>query len=129
MTSARRAATQGFTLVEILVSIVLLAVVVTATFGLLPGVARTNASTRDEQRVTLVAKSFYEQAASFYASSANYDQAPPAAENTVDGLTCPAPTVTSLSTNTAGQTTLKRVSLSCALLGKTYPFQRDFARP
>lgn len=51
--------TQGFTLVEILISVALLAVVVTATFSLLPGIAQTNASTKNEQRVTLVAKSFY----------------------------------------------------------------------
>lgn len=121
--------TQGFTIVEILISVALLAVVVTATFSLLPGIAQTNASTKNEQRVTLVAKSFYEQTAAFYASATNYDQAPPAAENTVDGLSCPAATVTSLSTNTAGQTSLKRVALTCSLLGKTYPFQRDFARP
>lgn len=120
---------QGFTLVEILVSLALLSVIATATFGLLPGLAKSNSATRDEQRVTLVAKSFYEQTAAFYATAATYDQAPPAPEGTVDGLTCAAPAVTSLSTDTAGQTTLKRVVLSCTLLGRTSTFQRDFARP
>ena len=120
---------QGFTLVEILVSLALLSVIATATFGLLPGLARSNSATRDEQRVTLVAKSFFEQTAAFYATSVNYDQDPPAPEGTVDGLACSAPAVTSLSTNTAGQTTLKRVVLSCTLLGRTSAFQRDFARP
>ena len=120
---------QGFTLVEILVSLALLSVVIVATFGLLPGLAKSNSATRVEQRVTLVAKSFFEQTAASYASAATYDQAPLAPENTVDGLTCPAPAVTSLSTNPAGQTTLKRVILNCTLLGRSYTFQRDFARP
>lgn len=118
---------QGFTLVEILVSLALLSVIATATFGLLPGLARSNSATRDEQRVTLVAKSFFEQTAAFYATSVNYDQDPPAPEGTVDGLACSA--VTSPIPNPAGQTTLKRVVLSCTLLGRTSAFQRDFARP
>ena len=118
---------QGFTLVEILVSLALLSVIATATFGLLPGLARSNSATRDEQRVTLVAKSFFEQTAAFYATSVNYDQDPPAPEGTVDGLACSA--VTSPIPNPAGQTTLKRVVLSCTLLGRTSDFQRDFARP
>ena len=120
---------QGFTLVEILVSLALLSVIATAAFGLLPGLARSNSATRDEQRVTLVAKSFFERTAAFYATSVTYDQVPPAPEGTVDGLACSAPAVTSLSTNTAGQTTLKRVILSCTLLGRISTFQRDFARP
>lgn len=120
---------QGFTLVEILVSLSLLSVVIVATFGLLPGLAKSNSATRDEQRVTLVAKSFFEQTTAFYATSIAYDQVPPAPEGTVDGLACSAPAVTSLSTDTAGQTTLKRVILSCTLLGRTSTFQRDFARP
>ena len=118
---------QGFTLVEILVSLALLSVIATATFGLLPGLARSNSATRDEQRVTLVAKSFFEQTAAFYATSVNYDQDPPAPGGTVDGLACSA--VTSPIPNPAGQTTLKRVVLSCTLLGRTSAFQRDFARP
>ena len=120
---------QGFTLVEILVSLALLSVVIAATFGLLPGLAKSNSATRNEQRVTLVAKSFFEQTAASYSTAVTYDQAPPAPENTVDGLTCPTPAVSSLSTNPAGQTTLKRVILTCTLLGRTYTFQRDFARP
>ena len=118
---------QGFTLVEILVSLALLSVIATATFGLLPGLARSNSATRDEQRVTLVAKSFFEQTAAFYATSVNYDQDPPAPEGTVDGLACSAGT--SPIPNPAGPTTLKRVVLSCTLLGRTSAFQRDFARP
>ena len=117
---------QGFTLVEILVSLALLSVIATATFGLLPGLARSNSATRDEQRVTLVAKSFFEQTAAFYATSVNYDQVPPAPEGTVDGLVCSA--VTSFP-NPAGQTTLKRVILSCTLFGRTSTFQQDFAKP
>lgn len=121
--------TQGFTLIEILVSVVLITIVASATLGMLPGLARTNASNRDEQRVTLVAKSFFEQTAAFYAIASNYDLPPPTAENTTDGITCPAATLTPLSTNVSGQTSLKRVALTCTLLSRTYAFQRDFARP
>ena len=35
--------TQGFTLIEILVSVVLITIVASATLGMLPGLARTNA--------------------------------------------------------------------------------------
>ena len=123
--NARR--TQGFTLPEILVSLSLITVVASATLGLLPGLARTNAATRDEQRVTLVAKSFYETLTSVYDQPGTYDQLPPAPVLS-DGVTCPAAGVTVLA-SAAGQPALKRVALRCSLLGKSYAFERDFARP
>lgn len=123
-----RARKAGFTVIEILVSVALLAVVVSLTLSLLPGFARVNSMTADEQRVTLVSKSYFEQAAAFYASSANYDSAAPLPENTTGGLTCRTPATTTLSSDAGGQVNLKRVTLTCTLGTRTFTFERDFAR-
>lgn len=123
-----RSRAAGFTVIEILVSIALLAVVVVSVLSLLPGLARANAATSDEQRATLVAKSYFEQAAAFYATPANYDSAAPLPENTTGGLSCTAPLVTGMSADAAGQVNLKRVTLVCTLRARTFTFERDFVR-
>ena len=115
--------TAGFTLTEVLVSLSLLAVVIVATFGLLPGLARANSATGAEQRVALAAKSFFERTASAYGQG-QFDSPPPA-----PGPECGVPVVSNLSSDASGQVILKRVDLSCTVSARTYAFERDFARP
>ncbi len=119
----------GFTLPEVLISLALLAVLAAATLTLLPGLMKGNTATRDEQRVTLVGKSFFEQTGAQYARPDQYDSAPPAIAGQTSGLNCQTPTLTPVSQDAAGRTVLQRVTISCTLASRTYTLQHDYARP
>lgn len=119
----------GFTLAEVLVSTALLAVVAAASLSLLPGLGKANTTTRDEQRVTLVTKTFFETATAQFATPAGYDLAPPPVAGATGGIVCDPPVESVLKTDASGRATLVRVGLTCTLQGRAYALQHDFARP
>lgn len=119
---------EGFTLIEALVSIAILGVVVAAIMSMLPGLASTNARTRDEQRVVLAAKGYFELVRAEMQSNFDMDPTTLAVPGTGDGLTCTKAVPTALA-SVNGAVALKRVELRCVIRDKPYPFSLDVARP
>ncbi|MFC5849563.1 type II secretion system protein [Deinococcus petrolearius] len=117
----------GFTLVEALVAIAILGVVMAAIVSMLPGLATTNARTTDEQRAVLAAKAYFESARAEFSS--NFDKDPTTIEllGTGNGLSCTRAPAEVLEV-VAGAPALKRVTLTCTINGRQYPFALDLAR-
>ncbi|MFC4426777.1 type II secretion system protein J [Deinococcus navajonensis] len=111
-------AQRGFTLIEILVSMAIFAIISASVIAFLPGLTSTNRSTNDQQRVTLAAKAFYEEARSKLRANFADTLATVTVPTNDNGLTC-------TQSMTALQTDLKRVKLSCSLNSKTYTFSLD----
>ncbi|GHF56436.1 hypothetical protein GCM10017781_35940 [Deinococcus metalli] len=131
--------TQGFTLVEMLVAIALLAVIMVATAGALPSLTRVNQTSSQDQRAVLLMRAAFEQARQQL--DANFDRTTLSLSltgNGEGGVTCNAPTMTTLRSGTIGVSTVQRpmliqVNISCRLgSGTAAPVRTyavDVARP
>ncbi|MFC4636735.1 type II secretion system protein J [Deinococcus hohokamensis] len=123
----------GFTIIEILVALAIFAVVMATLLAVLPSLASTNTRSRDQQRVTLAAKSYFENVRSAMAVNFNADPTVITVPGLGNGLSCPTKTVNPILQYTpTGSTTpkvvLKRVSLGCTLNGRPYAFSLDITQ-
>lgn len=133
--------TQGFTLIEVLISLAILGVIMAAVMSLLPSLATTNSASRNEQRAVLAAKSYFENVRAEYArlgapAGQGFDKDPTtiALDGTGDGLTCTRKAAevrasAPLTNGGAAVPILKRVSLDCTIQSRTYTFALDLPRP
>lgn len=142
---------RGLTLVEVLVSIALFAVLSMAVLGALPGILKVNRQTRDDLGVTIPAKAYLEGARATFndplvsvdptngqrttAGQTNFDAAtlPTLPDSSqMNGYTCD-PVLTTLVTSpaaTGAVVTIRRLTLTCTQPAKaTQTFVVDFARP
>lgn len=121
---------QGFSLVEALVGMVIFTALMAAVSQYLLSVPRVNVRTNDTQRVTLAAKTYFEQTRAVLA--ANFGAALPSAP-TLDGGSCTSASAEQLRRTlpTGGsQVAVRRVTLSCTVRGNVYSLAQDFgARP
>ncbi|ACO45510.1 type II secretion system protein [Deinococcus deserti] len=108
----------GFTLIEILVSMAIFAIISASVMTFLPALTKSNGATNDQQRVTLVAKAFFEEARSRLRTNFADTLSTVTVPTNDNGLIC----TKSMSTL---HSDLKRVKLSCALNSKTYTFSLD----
>ncbi|WP_221088734.1 prepilin-type N-terminal cleavage/methylation domain-containing protein [Deinococcus aquaedulcis] len=127
---------KGFTVIEVLVALAIFVLMMSVLLTMLPSLAQTNTAARDQQRVTLAARSYFEAVRSAMAVNFNADPRAIAVPNTGDGLSCPTKTVqttlqyTAVSPTGSASTTdvLKRVSLGCTLNNRDYSFVLDITQ-
>lgn len=131
--------TQGFTLVEMLVAISLLAIIMLATAGALPGLNRVNQTSSQEQRAVLLMRAGFEQARQQL--EADFDRTALSVTltgNDESGVTCGAPSMATLRSGTIGTSPTPRpmliqVSITCQLgtgsAAPTRTYRVDIARP
>lgn len=130
---------QGFTLIEILVAIAILAVISLAVGALFPPVMRLNATSTGEQRATLASKAYFEALRGELRDNTKFDNAATTVANTAVPGTDTALVCTKDTTPTnvvavplvkggAEVGVLKRFTLSCAIQNRTYAFTLDIAR-
>lgn len=127
--------TAGFTLVEMLVAIAMLAIITLASTGALPALTRVNQASAQDQRALLLTRSAFEQARQQL--ELDFDLTSLAVTMSGNGegsVTCDAPTLLTLRSENIDadafiEAMLRRVSLRCNLSGKTRDFSIDIARP
>ncbi|WP_412029670.1 type II secretion system protein J [Deinococcus yunweiensis] len=131
--------TQGFTLVEMLVAISLLAIIMVATAGALPGLTRVNQTSSQEQRAVLLMRAAFEQARQQL--EADFDRATLSVTltgNDEGDVACGTPSMTTLRSSILGTSPTPRpmliqVGITCRLgTGSTAPtrtYRVDIARP
>lgn len=132
--AASAACAAGFTLVEMLVAISMLAIITLASTGALPALTRVNQSSAQDQRALLLTRSAFEQARQQL--EVDFDRASLAVVtpgNGEGGVTCTVPTLDTLRRENIDadafvEAMLRRVSLRCDLGGKTRDFSIDIAR-
>lgn len=133
--AAPTSSTAGFTLVEMLVAISMLAIITLASTGALPALTRVNQASAQDQRALLLTRSAFEQARQQL--ELDFDRASLAVltpGNGEGGVTCGAPSLTTLrreniDADAFEEAMLRQVALSCTLNGKTRSFSIDIARP
>ena len=144
----------GLTLIEVIVSIAIFAMLSIAVLGSLPGILKVNSSTRDDQGVTVSAKAYLENVRAKFnendplttttdpatgkvttAGQTNFDAGTlptVPSSSQMNGYTC-APVMTTLVTTpatTGAIVTVRRMTLTCTQTAKpTQTFVVDFARP
>lgn len=120
---------QGLTLIEVLVSLAIFAIVSVAVLAMFPTIFKLNSQTRADQAVTISAKQFMENVRVNYSTKAGFDAGtmPPKPSD------CSTPTVTDQLSATSGMATMvvvKRVSLTCTPTNQpTQTFVLDLGRP
>jgi prepilin-type N-terminal cleavage/methylation domain-containing protein len=147
------ASSQGLTLVEVLVSIAIFAILSIAVLSSLPGILKVNRQSRDDQGVTVAGKAYLENVRTLWSDprtvidpvtgtsttigQTNFDvgtlPASPDSSKT-NGYTCaplPAPSIQVVSPPETGSVTMvKRLTLTCTLTGQpTQVFVVDLERP
>ncbi|WP_309571803.1 prepilin-type N-terminal cleavage/methylation domain-containing protein [Deinococcus sp.] len=145
------AGNQGLTLVEVLVSIAIFAVLSVAVLSTLPGILKVNRQSRDDQGVTVVGKAYLENVRAKWndptatidptngstttAGQTNFDAEalpPMPASTSMNGYTCTnalSNQVTS-PTEAGGVHMVKRLTMTCTLTGQpTQIFTVDLERP
>lgn len=133
--AASTSSTAGFTLVEMLVAISMLAIITLASTGALPALTRVNQASAQDQRALLLTRSAFEQARQQL--ELDFDRASLAVltpGNGEGGVTCDAPSLETLrreniDADAFEEAMLRRVALRCALNGKSRDFSIDIARP
>lgn len=133
--AAPTSSTAGFTLVEMLVAISMLAIITLASTGALPALTRVNQASAQDQRALLLTRSAFEQARQQL--ELDFDRASLVVVtpgNGEGGVTCDAPTLLTLreeniDADAFKEAMLRRVALRCALNGKSRDFSIDIARP
>ena len=133
--AAPAACAAGFTLVEMLVAISMLAIITLASTGALPALTRVNQSSAQDQRALLLTRSAFEQARQQL--ELDFDRASLAVVtpgNGEGGVTCTAPTLETLreeniDADAFREAMLRRVNLKCDLGSKSREFSIDIARP
>ena len=131
--------TQGFTLVEMLVAISMLAIIMLATSGALPALTKVNQTSSQQQRAVLLTRAAFEQARQQL--ELDFDRTTLTVTLTGSGegnVTCSQPTLTDLRTATIGTSPaqrpmLRRVTMVCTLGsgtgGSSRSYSVDVARP
>ncbi|WP_168734658.1 type II secretion system protein J [Deinococcus sp. KSM4-11] len=142
---------QGLTLVEVLVSIAIFAVLSIAVLSSLPGVLKVNRQSRDDQGVTVAGKAYLEKVRAKWddptpstdpttgktttAGQTNFDAStlptlPDSAK--MNGYTCATALATQVTSpaETGSIAMVKRLTLTCSRSGQpTQVFQVDLERP
>ncbi|WP_165795174.1 PulJ/GspJ family protein [Deinococcus koreensis] len=127
--------TAGFTLVEMLVAIVMLAIITLASTGALPALTRVNQSSAQDQRALLLTRSAFEQARQQLELDFDLTNLAVTMSGNGEGdVTCDAPTLLTLRAENIDadpfvEFMLRRVNLRCTLSGKSRDFSVDIARP
>lgn len=110
----------GFTLIEMLVAIVLLAIISAALIAFMPAIVTLNRRSSQEQEITVAAKSFFEEVRRTWTARDAFDAGTLPASP--EGCTA------QVSDPDAGAPGIRhRVTLTCE--GLTTPFITDFGRP
>lgn len=133
---------QGLTLIEVLVALTIFGFLIAIVFAGLPASYRVNRANSDNVSAVRYARTVMESTRAFWLSkattgSAGADSYPNFTAGTLPtnlptvppGLSCPAPTVTNVSSG--AQVNRRRVSLSCTPTqgGSTMTFVVEFGRP
>lgn len=121
---------QGFTLVELLISIAILGLIMTAIGAILPGLAGLNRSSAQDQNTVLAARAYFEQVRSQLRSDFKSSVAGLTIPgNNQNGLAC-TPSETSRASSVTPTLTLSRtVTLTCVTGGRTSTFKVTVANP
>lgn len=125
----------GFTLVEMLVAVSMLAIITLASTGALPALTRVNQASAQDQRALLLTRSAFEQARQQLELDFDLSSLAVSIPGNGEGsVTCDAPTLLTLRSENIDadafiEAMLRRVSLKCSLSGKTRDFSIDIARP
>ncbi|GGB68193.1 MULTISPECIES: type II secretion system protein J [Deinococcus] len=120
----------GFTLVELLVSIAILGLILITIGAVLPGLAKVNRSSAQDQNTVLAARAYFEQVRAQLRSDFNSSVTGLSVPgNNQNGLAC---TPTETSKTSAASSTLKvsrTVTLTCVSGGRTSTFKLTVANP
>jgi len=121
---------QGLSIIEILISIVVIGVLITTTLTVLPGLLSINRKTADDEDVTITTKTLMENLRTSWSTRSGFDAATlPAVTTTTSGFTC---TATQAAQGTTTSTTIerRRVTLTCIRSGNTTKtYIVEFGRP
>lgn len=134
--------TQGLTLIEVLVALAIFSIIVVSVLGIMPGIYRTNGSTRDAQEANNYARSVTESFRIHWMTpttpaAGSTDRYPaftagtlPTLPATPTGLTCDTPVVAN-KTPGVSPTTRRSVSLTCTTKqgNKKATYTVEFGRP
>ncbi|GGR91813.1 type II secretion system protein [Deinococcus sedimenti] len=122
--------TPGFTIVELLVAIAILGIVLMSIGAILPGVAKLNQNSRQDQTVVLAGRAYFEQVRAELKNNFNSSiSGVTVPGNNQNGLSCTTQESERLSTVTAGVKLSRTVTLRCTVSGRATTFTLTIANP
>lgn len=121
---------QGFTLVELLVSIAILGIIMMSVGAILPGMAKVNRSSTQQQATVLAARAYYEQVRSELKSNFNVSISSVAIPgNNQNGMSCTPTESVKYSTSIPTLKVSRTVTLTCSTAGRTSTFKLTVVNP
>ncbi|NTX99005.1 type II secretion system protein J [Deinococcus sp. JMULE3] len=121
---------QGFTIVELLVSIAILGLILITIGAVLPGLAKVNRSSAQDQTTVLAARAYFEQVRSQLKADFNGSVTGLSIPgNNQNGMKCTPSETSKYSTVTTTLKVSRTVTLTCVSSGRTSTFKLTVANP